>query len=231
MSQQARLMFFHRICPCTWNPEQYQSPEFTRCSLQLNPWESVALTSTTGRTVELVPYVVESDLVLGHESVRGSRWPWVNGEQVEGGGIGLPWSLVFRAVTSLGVFNAGEGRYNLCPDVRFFATPPIDGAFAQFVTLPEDFAHVLPGSMTFDEGALMEPLSVGVWAARKSSIDASSNVLIAGCGPAGLLTAMVARASGAMSVVLFDINGDRREAAGRLSGLLLRIHPILGAGL
>src|SRR5262249_46727783 len=59
------------------------------------------------------------------------------------------------------------GRYNLCPNVRFFATPPIDGAFTNYVTLREDFAYALPDSMTDEEGALMEPLSVGVWACRK----------------------------------------------------------------
>ena len=166
------------------------------------------------------PYVVESDLVLGHEA---------SGEVVGLGSMVSKLKVGDRVALEPGVpcgdfsgcVQCREGRYNLCPDVRFFATPPIDGAFAQFVTLPEDFAHVLPGSMTFDEGALMEPLSVGVWAARKSSIDASSNVLIAGCGPVGLLTAMVARASGAMSVVLFDINGDRREAAAALGFIAL----------
>jgi len=158
------------------------------------------------------PYVVESDLVLGHEA---------SGEVVGVGSAVSRLRVGDRVALEPGVpcgnfsqcLQCREGRYNLCPDVRFFATPPIDGAFAEFITLPEDFAHPLPDSMSFDEGALMEPLSVGVWAARKARIDASSTVLIAGCGPVGILTAMVARASGAMSVVLFDVNGQRRDAA------------------
>ena len=60
------------------------------------------------------------------------------------------------------------GRYNLCPDVVFFATPPVDGAFAEFVPIHEDFAFALPDELSDEEGALMEPLSVGVWACRKA---------------------------------------------------------------
>jgi L-iditol 2-dehydrogenase len=89
------------------------------------------------------------------------------------------------------------GRYNLCPNVRFFATPPIDGAFARFVTIHEAFAYALPEELTLEQGALMEPLSVGVWACRKGGVGPGSRVLVSGAGPIGNLAAQVALAAGA----------------------------------
>jgi len=89
------------------------------------------------------------------------------------------------------------GRYNLCVDVAFFATPPIDGAFADFVTIHEDFAFALPDGMSDDVGALMEPLSVGIWACRKAGITAGDRVLVTGAGPIGLLAMQVSKAFGA----------------------------------
>src|SRR2546423_14845793 len=54
------------------------------------------------------------------------------------------------------------GRYNLCRDVRFFATPPIDGAFANYVTIHEDFAFALPDNVSDEAGAPEGPLSGGL---------------------------------------------------------------------
>src|SRR2546423_14663419 len=75
------------------------------------------------------------------------------------------------------------GRYNLCRDVRFFATPPIDGAFANYVTIHEDFAFALPDNVSDEAGALMEPLSVGVWACQKAGVGPGDHVLGTGAGP------------------------------------------------
>ncbi len=108
------------------------------------------------------------------------------------------------------------GRYNLCPDVVFYATPPVDGAFAEFVTIHEDFAHPVPDSISDDAAALLEPLSVGVWACRKAEVALGMSVLIAGAGPVGIMTALVARASGASRIVLSDVNPDRLAKASDL---------------
>lgn len=108
------------------------------------------------------------------------------------------------------------GRYNLCADVAFFATPPVDGAFAEFVTIHEDFAFALPDGMSDDVGALMEPLSVGIWACRKAAISAGARVLVAGAGPIGLLAMQVATAFGATHVAVSDVNEPRLAAAERM---------------
>jgi L-iditol 2-dehydrogenase len=109
------------------------------------------------------------------------------------------------------------GRYNLCPDVRFFATPPIDGAFTNYVTIHEDFGFALPESVSDDAGALMEPLSVAIWACRKAGVTAGDRVLITGAGPIGLLTLQIARTCGAAQVEITDVN-ERRLALARTMG-------------
>jgi L-iditol 2-dehydrogenase len=108
------------------------------------------------------------------------------------------------------------GRYNLCVDVAFFATPPVDGAFADFVTIHEDFAFALPDGMSDDVGALMEPLSVGIWACRKAAVTAGDRVLVTGAGPIGLLAMQVAKAHGATDVAISDVNEHRLAAAERI---------------
>ena len=107
------------------------------------------------------------------------------------------------------------GRYNLCPDVVFFGTPPVDGAFARYVTIHEDFAFALPDELSDDVGALMEPLSVGIWACRKAGVTAGDRVLVTGAGPIGLLAMQVALAFGATQVEVSDVNERRLGLAAR----------------
>lgn len=108
------------------------------------------------------------------------------------------------------------GRYNLCPDVSFYATPPVDGALCEYVAVDEDFAHPVPGSLTAETAALLEPLSVGVWACRKGRIGPGSRVLVTGAGPIGLVAAQTARAFGATEVVVTDVASHRLSVAREL---------------
>ncbi|GAA4552827.1 zinc-binding dehydrogenase [Pseudonocardia xishanensis] len=108
------------------------------------------------------------------------------------------------------------GRYNLCPRMEFYATPPIDGALAEYVVVHEAFAHPVPDSLDDDRAALLEPLSVGVWAARKGRVGPGSRVLVNGAGPIGLVATQVAAAAGAAQVVVADVNPYRLEVAARL---------------
>lgn len=105
------------------------------------------------------------------------------------------------------------GRYNLCPHMRFPSAPPENGAFAEYLTIPADFAHPIPHSMTFEEAAMVEPLSVGIAAVRKAGVVPGSRVLVAGAGPIGILTAAAARAFGAAEVVVADPLASRRAIA------------------
>jgi L-iditol 2-dehydrogenase len=106
-----------------------------------------------------------------------------------------------------------HGRYNLCPYMEFFATPPIDGAFAEYVAIQSDYAYTLPDSMSLEAAALCEPLSVGIWANQKAQIGPGSRLLIAGAGPIGIVVAQVARAFGASDIVVSDVLAGRLEVA------------------
>jgi L-iditol 2-dehydrogenase len=156
-------------------------------------------------------HVVEAPLVLGHESAG----------RVVGLGEGATKHAVGDRVTLEPGVPCGRcrecraGRYNLCPDVVFFATPPVDGAFADYVAIHEDFAFALPDSLSDDAGALMEPLSVGIWACRKAGVSAGDRVLVTGAGPIGLLAMQVALAFGATQVEISDVNERRLELAAR----------------
>jgi L-iditol 2-dehydrogenase len=108
------------------------------------------------------------------------------------------------------------GRYNLCEDMRFHATPPYDGSFAEYVVHHELFTHPVPDSLEDDQGALLEPLSVALWACQKGHVTAGSRVLVTGAGPVGLLVVQVARALGATTVVASDVNASRLALAASL---------------
>jgi len=109
-----------------------------------------------------------------------------------------------------------SGSYNLCPDVQFLATPPYDGSLANFIEHAADFCYKMPDHMTFEEGALLEPLSVGVHACRRGGVKVGSHVLITGAGPIGLVVLLVARASGATKIIVSDMMANRLEVAKQL---------------
>ncbi len=157
-------------------------------------------------------FVVERPLILGHE---------VSGVVVDRGTRAERHAVGQRVALEPGVpcgrcSECRHGRYNLCQDVRFFATPPIDGAFARYVAIHEDYAFALPPEISDDAGALLEPLSVGIWACWKGGVGLGSRVLVTGAGPIGNLAMQVARAAGATTLVVADVNPDRLERAGRL---------------
>jgi L-iditol 2-dehydrogenase len=157
-------------------------------------------------------FVVEAPLVLGHEAA---------GEVAEvGSGVtGLAAGQrvsVEPGVPDMSCRQCLAGRYNLCPSMRFFATPPIDGAFAEYVVVHQAFAHPVPDSIGDDAAALLEPLSVGVWACRKGHVTAGSRVLVTGAGPIGLVAVQTALAFGATEVVVSDVNPARLALAREL---------------
>ncbi|XP_057950511.1 sorbitol dehydrogenase-like [Malania oleifera] len=106
-----------------------------------------------------------------------------------------------------------EGRYNLCPEMKFFATPPVHGSLANQVVHPADLCFKLPENVSVEEGAMCEPLSVGVHACRRANIGPATNVLIMGAGPIGLVAMLAARAFGARRIVIVDVDESRLSVA------------------
>jgi L-iditol 2-dehydrogenase len=154
-------------------------------------------------------YVVEDPLVLGHESA---------GEVVEVGENVTGLASGDRVALEPGVpcrrcVHCKSGDYHLCEEVRFMATPPHDGAFTEYVSWPADFAYELPETVSTAEGALCEPLSVGIHACRRGGVETGDTVLIAGAGPIGLLVMEAARAAGATDAILTDVVDEKLELA------------------
>ncbi|RAL39922.1 hypothetical protein DM860_008062 [Cuscuta australis] len=109
-----------------------------------------------------------------------------------------------------------EGRYNLCPEMKFFATPPVHGSLANHVVHPAHLCFKLPDDLSLEEGAMCEPLSVGVHACRRASIGPETRVLVMGAGPIGLVTMLAARAFGAPKIILADVDQARLSVAREL---------------
>lgn len=157
------------------------------------------------------PYVVDAPLVLGHEA--SGRIVAV-GADVDPGRVGQRVAIEPQRPCRRCDF-CRAGQYNLCPQMEFYATPPVDGALSEYVVIQDDFAYDVPDSISDHAAALMEPLSVGIAAAQKGGIKPGDTVLIAGGGPIGVITAQVARAFGAAEIVVTDIDPVRRELAAR----------------
>lgn len=153
------------------------------------------------------PYIVEKPIILGHEL---SGVITAVGSDVAMERIGSRVAVEPQRACKV-CKQCKAGRYNLCPEIEFYATPPVDGAFCEYVKIQSEFAYDIPANISFDAAALIEPMSVCIWAAQKAKIEKGTTVLIAGAGPIGIVMAQVARAFGASEVVVTDIVEHRLE--------------------
>lgn len=108
------------------------------------------------------------------------------------------------------------GRYHLCPNLIFLATPPYDGALAERIAIDARNLYRLPDALSFEQGALLEPLSVGIWGCHRAGLRPGDDVLVTGAGPVGLLAGAVAMAHGARSVTVTDPSTFRLGVAENL---------------
>ena len=109
-----------------------------------------------------------------------------------------------------------SGHYNLCPDVVFLATPPVQGCYEQFIAFPEDMCFKLPDNVSTLEGCLIEPLSVGFHAANQGEVGVGDTVMILGSGCIGLVTMLACKAHGAGQIIVADLVDARLEKAKEL---------------
>lgn len=105
------------------------------------------------------------------------------------------------------------GRYNLCPDVVFFATPPVDGVFQEYVAHEAGLCFKLPDNVSTMEGALIEPLAVGFHAARQGGAQAGQTAVVTGAGCIGLVSMMALKAMGVSKVYSVDVMDKRLDKA------------------
>lgn len=166
-------------------------------------------------------FVVEKPMILGHESAGVIV---AVGADVAADRVGERVSIEPQRACRV-CEQCKHGRYNLCPFIEFYATPPIDGAFAEYAATQSDYAFAIPDSMSLEAAALCEPLSVGIWSNQKAGTGPGSRILIAGAGPIGILIAQTARAFGAADIIVSDPVAERREIALRL-GATRAIDPM-----
>lgn len=157
-------------------------------------------------------FVVTEPMVLGHEAA---------GRVVKVGSAVKHLKVGDRVAIEPGVPREMDeffknGRYNLSPTIFFCATPPDDGNLCRFYKHNANFCYKLPDNVTYEEGALIEPLSVGIHACRRAGVSLGSTVLICGAGPIGLVCLLVAKAMGASKVLITDLFPERLVVAKEL---------------
>jgi L-iditol 2-dehydrogenase len=106
-----------------------------------------------------------------------------------------------------------SGKYNLCPDVIFFATPPVDGVFQEYVAHEAALCFKLPDQVSTLEGALIEPLAVGFHAALSGGAGIGQTALVTGAGCIGLVSMLAMKALGVSRVFVTDVVPKRLEKA------------------
>lgn len=110
-----------------------------------------------------------------------------------------------------------RGRYNGCERVLFRSTPPVPGLLRRYISHPGVWCHKLPSGLSFDDGALLEPLSVALAAVERANLRLGDAVLICGAGPIGLAALICARAAGAHPIVITDLDEGRLQFAESLA--------------
>lgn len=161
------------------------------------------------------PYVVNAPMVLGHEAAGTVTAIGANVKTLKVGdrvcmepGIPDPSSRATRL-----------GLYNVDPEVVFWATPPVHGCLTPQVVHPEAFTFKLADNVSFAEGAMIEPLAVGMQAAAKAKIAPGDTALVIGAGPIGILTALAALAGGCARVLISDLQKTKLDIAAQYPGI------------
>lgn len=155
-------------------------------------------------------------MILGHEA---SGIVAEVGEGVEGFAVGDRVAME-PGVPDTSSRAALAGTYNVDPAVSFWATPPVNGCLVEEVIHPAAFTYHLPEHISFAEGALMEPLAVGMHAATKAHIRPGDTVAVSGAGTIGLLTASAALAGGASRVMISDVSPVKLQIASCIPGAM-----------
>lgn len=165
------------------------------------------------------PFVVKQPMVLGHEA---------SGTVIEVGNRVKHLRMGDRVCMEPGIPDPNSratrlGMYNLDPAVRFWATPPVHGCLRETLVHPGMFVFKLPETVGFEEGALVEPLAVGVHAARKAQIKPGDVALVIGAGTIGIVTAMAATAGGCSKVIVADVVQEKLDLASSLGMISVNV--------
>ena len=157
-------------------------------------------------------YVVKPPFVLGHEC--GGTVVKI-GNEVKNIKLGDKVALEPGKTCGKCEF-CKKGQYNLCSEVQFFATPPVNGVFQEYVAHAADLCFKIPDSMDTLEAALIEPMAVGFHAANQGEVHLGQTVAVFGAGCIGLASMQACIAMGASRVIVVDVVDKRLEKAKEL---------------
>lgn len=155
-------------------------------------------------------FVVEEPMILGHEC---SGVVTAVGEKV------TRFSAGDRVVLEPGIpcmkcEHCLKGRYNLCQNIVFFATPPDDGVLVEEIAYDENYVFKIPDEITdYGLATMAEPLSVGLFATQRIKPAIGEKAIIFGAGIIGITCLLAARAAGCKDITVADIRDDRLEWA------------------
>lgn len=200
MSGIGKMGFEERDIPETGDNEVLVKLEYVGiCGSDLHYYETGAIGD----------YVVEPPFVLGHEPGGTVVEVGKNVKHLKAGD-----RVALEPGKTCGHCEfCREGKYNLCPDVIFFATPPVDGVFQEYVAHEADLCFKLPENVSTLEGALIEPLAVGFHAAIQGNAHLGQKAVVMGAGCIGLVSMMALKARGVSEVYVVDIMEKRLDKA------------------
>ena len=155
--------------------------------------------------------IVEDNHILGHESagVILAVHPSVTSHKI-GDRVAIEPDLICNECEP-----CLTGRYNGCVNMRFLSTPPVPGLLRRYVNHPAKWCHKI-GDMSYEDGAMLEPLSVALAGCERAGLRLGQSVLVCGAGPIGIVTLLCAAAAGAEPLVITDIDGGRLDFAKKL---------------
>ncbi|KAF2236235.1 GroES-like protein [Viridothelium virens] len=182
------------------------------CGSDVHFWKHGAIGSSS----------VTAPLTLGHESA---------GIVIETGAEVKDFTIGDRVALECGIpcsrpscEACRTGRYNACPQITFYSSPPVDGTLQRYHVHPESWLHRLPDNITLEEGALLEPLSVSLAGIERSGLRLGDPLVILGAGPIGIVSLLAAHAAGAVPIAITDLDPNRLAVA---KSLVPRVHPVL----
>ena len=161
------------------------------------------------------PFVVKAPMILGHEA---------SGTVIETGSAVTGLKVGDRVCMEPGVPDPNSraarlGIYNVDPAVRFWATPPVHGCLTAEVVHPACYTFRLPDTVSFAEGAMVEPFAIGMQAALRARIQPGDIAVVTGAGPIGMMVAMAALAGGCARVLVTDVAQPKLDLIAQYPGI------------
>lgn len=152
-------------------------------------------------------------ITLGHE---------FSGEIVEIGEGVTDYQVGDRVVVEpIFATHGHQGAYNLDENMGFLGLAGGGGGFSEYVSVETELLHKLPDELSYEQGALVEPSAVALYAVRSSKVQAGDTAAVFGCGPIGLLVIEALKAAGATDIYAIELSPERQAKAEELGAIVV----------